>query len=178
MAYFESIHYFEIALRNVMDEALTAYATTLGCTSEWYSDPMVPLSTESRQKVHQAIRRSTDDDRLPQVHGRVIAELSLGFWWSLLADPYNGTLWKGCLQNAFPKARRRRLHDAIERILKLRNRIAHHEPIHARDLSADYAALLRTSEYVSPRLGWWIDSTTRVPAVLEARPPRQQARTA
>jgi hypothetical protein len=177
MAFFESIHYFEIALRNVMDEALVAYTTALCCAGEWYADPLVPLSGESRKRVAQAVKRSTDDGQVPEVHGRVVAELSLGFWWSLLADPYNNTLWKNCFQAAFPRARRRKLHESIEQILKLRNRIAHHEPIHTRDLVADYTLILRASEYVSPRLAWWIDSTTRVPAVLEARPPRHPART-
>ncbi|MGC9667099.1 hypothetical protein ACNTMW_11155 [Planosporangium sp. 12N6] len=102
--------------------------------------------------------------------GRVVAELSLGFWWSLLAENYNRTIWQPCLRQAFPNARRGMLYASIDDVRRLRNRIAHHEPIHGRDLPSDYRTLLDTAEHVSPRLPWWIDTTSRVPTVLMKRP--------
>jgi hypothetical protein len=174
-AFLESIHYFEVALRNMVDRKLTSWAADLSGTStgiSWYSNPVVPLSDKSQGKVKIAIKSATNDGKQPEVHDKVIAELSLGFWWSLLAESYNDTLWSPCLRYAFASGsiRRQRLHDAVDDIRKLRNRIAHHEPIFGNDLVETYRNLLDTAERLSPRLAWWIDATSRVGEVLDDRP--------
>ncbi len=170
-AFFESIHYLEIALRNTMDRALTDWASAkLGATDPWYRSPSVPLTPKTREAVRQAVRRATDDGQRAELPGRVVAELTLGFWWSLLAQGYGRGLWQPCLQHAFPAARQQRLHTSLDHIRQLRNRIAHHEPIHPRPLASDYRDLLGTAEQISSRLAWWIDTTSRVPELLEQRP--------
>jgi len=170
-ALFESIHYLEVAVRNTMDSSLTTWsAATSGSVDPWYRNSAVALSAPSRSKVRLAVDRATDHSTRPELPGRVVAELSLGFWWSLLADSYSRTLWQPCLRRAFPQARRSRLHDSLGGVLRLRNRIAHHEPVHQRDLSGDYTTILATAERITPRLAWWIDVTSRVPTVLRERP--------
>lgn len=170
-AFFESIHYLEVALRNVMDEALTTWVATLpGAGADpWYRAAQVPLTPKTRSVITVAVNRATDGGR-PELPGRVIAELGFGFWWSLLANNYNRDLWQPCLRRAFPSARRARLHTSLERVKRLRDRIAHHEPIHGRDLVEDCRTLLDTAEHVSQRLPWWIDTTSRVPMLLDQRP--------
>lgn len=106
-------------------------------------------------------------------HGKVVAELSFGFWWSLLADEYNRTLWEPCLRHAFDgRVRRRRLHRELDELRRLRNRIAHHEPIHARDLATDMERLVDTAGRISAVLRDHVEQTTRVPEVLAVRPER------
>lgn len=170
-AFFESIHYVEVALRNVMDEALASWAAALPGAGAipWYRSPQVPLTPPTRGAVAVAVARATAGGR-QEVPGRVVAELTFGFWWSLTAADYNRRLWEPCLRLAFPAARRARLHASLEAVKVLRNRIAHHEPIHGRDLVVDYHQLLDTAAHVSPRLPWWIDTTSRVPAMLDQRP--------
>jgi len=169
-AFFESIHYLEVALRNVMDDTLTNWATgTLRAADPWYRSPAVALNPSSRKVVTTAINHATDGGRA-ELPGRVVAELGLGFWWSLLASGYNRTLWQPCLRHAFSGARQARLHDAVDHLRLLRNRIAHHEPVHSRDLVGDYTRILDTAERISSRLAWWIDTTSRVPALLDTRP--------
>lgn len=170
-AFYESMHYLEVALRNTMDEALTRWAgTELAAADPWYRDPAVPLNPNSRKIVAAAVHRATNDGQRPELPGRVVAELGLGFWWFLLAGGYGRPLWRPCLRHAFPTARRERLHTSVDHVRMLRNRVAHHEPIHTRDLAEDYRRILDTAERVSPRLAWWIDTTSRVPAVLDQRP--------
>ena len=170
-AFFESIHCFEVALRNTMDHALDRWASSdLGAVDPWYRSQTVPLTDPARKTVRTAVGRATDGGRRPELPGRVVAELGLGFWWSLLAPGYGRTLWLSCLRQAFPTARQQRLHGAVNDVRLLRNRIAHHEPIHPRPLERDYENLLATAEQVSPRLAWWIDTTSRVPQVLAQRP--------
>ena len=89
---------------------------------------------ESLHYIEVGLRNATRDGRV-EVHGRVIAELPLGFWSSLLGNDYNRRLWQPCLRTAFDgPVRRTHLHAELNDLRLLRNRIAHHEPIHGRDL--------------------------------------------
>lgn len=169
-AFHESMHYLEVGLRNAMDRQLTAWASSLGATAPWYVDPVVPLTTQTRDKVAEA-RRNATRGGISETHGKVIAELTFGFWWALLAAPYNRSLWQPCLRYAFDgPVRRDRLHDALDSFRLLRNRIAHHEPIHTRNLAADHALLHDTAGRISPLQRARIEATSRVPAVLTLRP--------
>ena len=103
--------------------------------------------------------------------GRVVAELPLGFWRYLLSSRYERTLWLPCLRDAFPGIRgrgmRRDVHDALRDLHLLRNRIAHHEPIHNRPLGELHAAALTTAGWICPTTRDWIAGRSRVPALLE-----------
>lgn len=165
-ALFTSIHYFEVALRNTIDVRLTK---DFGADQPWFDNPSTQLSKGALSKVARA-RHSVASAGHGVSHGRVVAELTLGFWWTLLADDYNRSLWQPSLHQAFPSARRTRLHSEIDRIRRLRNRIAHHEPLITHDIAAEYNVVLRTAEQIDLRLAWWIDATSRVGAVLDRRP--------
>jgi len=164
---FESIHYLEVAVRNRVDEALVRLA---GPGADWVDAPAtVPLNPGTRQSVQRA-RDHALRERHDVTHGHVIAELTFGFWPYLFAGDDNRTLWQPALKNAFPGVARATLHDELKAVSRLRNRIAHHEPIFALDLAAEYARVLGAAEHVEPRLGWWIDSTSRVESVQRRRP--------
>ena len=64
--------------------------------------------------------------------GKVIAELTLGFWVDLLQSQNHRSLWVDQkLNKAFPFAKRDRgqIHGRLKEIQLLRNRISHHERI-------------------------------------------------
>jgi hypothetical protein len=165
-AFLESMHFLEVALRNVLNDALTST-----WSPTWYKDAGVPLNPGARNKIRDAISRATDDGAIPEIPGRVVAELTFGFWWSLLAVGYDRTLWPRALKAAFPaSARRGRLHTSLDQMRLLRNRCAHHEPIFVRDLALDWSTLLRTTGVISPAFRAWVQSVSRVPAVLAAKP--------
>jgi hypothetical protein len=169
-AFYESLHYLEIGLRNAMDLQLCQFVNDRGGTSRWYVDPVVPLTPHTRQRIAKARAHAVRGGG-PEVHGKVIAELMLGFWWSLLADEYNRRLWQPCLRGAFEgPVRRTHLHNALDGMRLFRNRIAHHEPIYQRDLAAMYRTLLDTAFRISPVLRDRIGDTSRVPRVLASRP--------
>lgn len=167
-AFYESLHYVEIGLRNAMDRQLARWAGQIGARQPWYVDRRVSLTVTSRRKVADARQNATRGGQL-ELPGKVIAELTFGFWWSLLAAEYNRRLWQPCLQGAFDgSVRRAHLHSELNDLRLLRNRIAHHEPIHQRDLSTAYKRLLDVAERISPVLRVRIGSTSRVPSLLEA----------
>jgi hypothetical protein len=65
--------------------------------------------------------------------GKIISELSFGFWTSLLDSKFEYSLWKN-IRFAFPNCpkkirKRKTMSKKFNGIRKLRNRIFHHEPI-------------------------------------------------
>jgi hypothetical protein len=85
------------------------------------------------------------------------------------------------------RARGRRTTKAIGRIqtcrpggvgpYTLRNRIAHHEPIHrptiaktGRDIAGMHEALLDLLDWIDHDVHHWVTANSRVPALLQARP--------
>jgi hypothetical protein len=166
-AFFESIGALEIALRNAMHEQLTVW-----CASEpnqWYDDPMKVFNTPTMQSITVA-RDRVNKKGVGETPGRVVAELSFGFWRYLLTGSYQQPLWVPCLQAVFPGAKRSNIETRVAALHDLRNRIAHHEAIFARDLLRDYDSLIEVAEHLHPRLAWWIDSRSRVLDVLGRRP--------
>ena len=105
-AFFESIHYLEVGLRNALDRTA---CERLG--SSWLSPTSRLLTPRSRQATSVAWGRA-GGSRAP--HGKVVAELPFGFWWSLLADEHNRRLWQPALRFAFDgPGRRRTLHNGL-----------------------------------------------------------------
>jgi hypothetical protein len=79
-----------------------------------------------------------------------------------MAPGYEKTLWVPHLSKAFPqiaKPDRVQIFDRFEAIRKLRNRIAHHEPIFNRNLKQDYDELLDTIGWFCPVTQRWVDAT-------------------
>ena len=162
-ALFESLHYLEVGLRNALDQAALEH---LGIS--WLAADSPFLTSRSRHVVAQAQARAGG---ATYSHGKVIAELPFGFWWSLLADEYNRRLWQPALRHAFDApVRRRTLHAELDELRRLRNRIAHHEPIHTRDLHQDLARLLDIATRLARALGEHIAETTRLPLLVDLKP--------
>lgn len=162
-AFFESIHYLEVGLRNALDDTASA---RLGAS--WLSPASSVLTPRARTAVAHAARQAGGP---AAPHGKLIAELPFGFWSSLLADEHNRRLWQPALRHAFEgPVRRRRLHAELDEVRRLRNRIAHHEPIHTRALDSDFERVVDIATRVGAVLGQHIAAASRVPTVLAELP--------
>ena len=103
----------------------------------------------------------------PQDPGRIVAALSLGFWVALFAKRYEEDLWRPVLHQCFnPRQDRRRVHDQLNRLRRLRNRIVHHEPILHWNLQADHDLILGLLGLLSPETKTWVEHHSRVLEVL------------
>jgi hypothetical protein len=104
----------------------------------------------------------------------VAAQLTFGFWVNLLSQRHDRHFWVPVLHQAFPghHGRRRDLHDNLEAMCHLRNRIMHHEPVFHRDLAADHSKIYRLISYIQPYTTAWMREFDRVPEVLANRPGR------
>ncbi len=172
-AYFESLHLLEIGVRNAIHDVLTCRnGLHTNPATPWYRDDMLRLQPPTRQRIKQAIEQATRDG-VPEIPGKVVAELTLGFWTALLAVSYNRSLWQPYLRHAFREGtRRQQLHHDLVELTRLRNRIAHHEPCHHRDLTADYRRIRRVAGHLSTRFEAFIVRTSQIDDVLSRRPDR------
>lgn len=168
---FRLIGQVEVVVRNAVHGTLADWSAELD-TGSWFENRHGYLQSEavrtvSRTKARLALRRRriTED--------AVISDLNFGFWRHLLSGPYKSTLWPFAMRSAFPhlpSADAPKLFKAMAQLHVLRNRVAHHEPIHQRDLASDYAAGCFVLGAVSPAVETWATGEGRIPALLAQRP--------
>ena len=117
------LHGLEVMVRNAAHHALTASYRT----PAWYD--AAPLSTYWQDQLAKAKAKPGAAGK----PGKVIAELTFGFWIDLLQASNHRTLWVNQkLNRAFPNAAgktRFNIHERLKAIHLLRNRLSHHEPI-------------------------------------------------
>ena len=180
-ALYEDLGRLEVVFRNAVDDALLRYGSARGWADAWYRQMQLfqgQHCMRAREDIDAARRRATRGGRRPEVHGKVIAELSFGFWRYLCERSYLTSLWVPAVAAAFPmhpaapdpRQVRGDVADRMQRLHFLRNRIAHHEPIHRRDLPRDHERLLQLVGWMCSDSHAWIAATSRTPAVIAARP--------
>lgn len=168
-AFYGPLHCLEVALRNALhDELRSAYAR-----DDWWS--VAPLQANGMRMVAEARDKCGRRGRGSGSADDIVAELPFGFWISLLSNnrhsQYDRRLWVPSLHRAFPhyRGRRRDLHDNLETMRLLRNRIMHHEPIHHRDLASDHRKIYRLISYIDATAAKEALTMDRVPVVLRHR---------
>lgn len=163
----------EVLLRNAMHERLMQLSRRRFGEPCWYLDPGGLFSEEAQRAIESARWQVYRSGRA-ETPSRVVTELSLGFWRFLLAARYERSLWVPVLRDAFPhlkgRGMRREAHEGIHRLHGLRNRIAHHEPIHNRPLEGLHKVALRAAGWICPDTAEWIRGRSRVQGLLERKP--------
>lgn len=163
-AFYAPLQAVEVVLRNSVHRALSR---ALG--QRWFQTSPLLRQYEVRRAAEAVSGlRVKGVDPAP---GRVIAELSLGYWTGLFANVYDQDLWRQHLYRiSTPRPSRRALFDDLDHLRTLRNRIAHHEPIHHRKLHDDDARIARVLTGLSPEAMAWVAHHSRVAQVLATRP--------
>ncbi|MFC4911835.1 hypothetical protein [Actinomadura gamaensis] len=167
-AFYGPLHCLEIGLRNSLHDRLREHH---GRDDWWHAAPLRP---ESRRKVEDAQRkaRRARAGRRPVLADDVVAELTFGFWVSLLSTTADRHFWVPTLHQAFPAYRgsRRDLHHPLFTMLLFRNRVMHYEPVHDRPLANRHATTYRLLGHIDQGLVDLARSLDRVPEVLARRP--------
>jgi hypothetical protein len=146
---------------------------TVADGERWFESQQ--LEKPQRDAVAKA-RNKLGSGAGPHDPGRIVAELSFGFWVALFARRYEVLLWRTTLHQRFdPTPARRLLHNRLSGLLALRNRIAHHEPILQRNLQADHDKILWVLGTLSPEMGAWVRHHSRVLQVV-AQPAQRIGR--
>lgn len=128
-AFYTSLSVFEVTLRNTLCRELE----TMTGREDWYA---IFPTTSGLARLNKYITQANK-----QISGRhetitpskIVAELTLGFWVSLLNSEYERILWKD-LRRAFPylqkKDRQRKTVSApLNTLRAFRNRVFHNESI-------------------------------------------------
>ncbi len=163
----------EVVVRNAIDEHLRERTKTAGVA--WLDQ--VPLDAQGRRDITKARERATRHGREAEVHGKVFAELSFGFWRYLVASRYLTSLWVPALHRAFPggprdlRTRRVDVEARLQQLMFLRNRAAHHEPIHRRDLRRDHDWAVQLVGWIDDDCAAWLAAKSPLPDLVARRPP-------
>ncbi|SDM98152.1 Abi family protein [Allokutzneria albata] len=162
-AFWRTLGHVEVLVRNAMHSALADRSGR----ADWYV-PLAPLLTEKAQNDIATARDRVVRNGYVETPGRVVTELSFGFWRYLLAARYERTLWLPCLRGAFPhlSGMRKDVHDKVAGLHELRNRIAHHEPVHHRPLRRLRADALVVAGWICPSARGWVGAGCWVPGAV------------
>lgn len=182
--FLRDLGHLEVALRNAYDAAIVA--NTSSGLSHWTTDPyrLFPVRwraardgtrVDSNRTPRKQIERAVREAGPGAPPGKVIAELTFGFWRYLSTRQHHHPLWIPYLHNAFtPGTSRPAVDNPVGRLHWFRNRIAHHEPLlrrhpttrllimttpHLQDRLGD---VLTVAELISPELRDYIESTSTV----------------
>ncbi|KTD57376.1 Abi family protein [Legionella shakespearei] len=148
---YPALQILEISLRNSLHLAISTHFDT----EHWFE---LPFLHPSEQKQIAQVINDLKKRKKPIQSGRIVAELSFGFWTSLFDIRYEHgqILWPRLLKTTFqnlPKSQKTRafLSRELNRIRFLRNRVFHHEPIwHWKDLSQQHQQILNLTNGLSP----------------------------
>lgn len=168
--FFPIVQMIEVGLRNAINEVAKKHFSS----DSWFEH--VPQTKQSKDLVGAARDKALNECGARYSDDDIICRLSLGFWVYMLDAPYRDTSKRDCYlwtpankEYAFgdPKnpwgARTKipALFDDFQKLLKLRNRLFHHEPIwkkhNCKDVNSavlnmgkEYSHLLKLLGYVSP----------------------------
>lgn len=167
---YPALQFAEIALRNAVHRELTARC----CTDVWYDSPLARLTLWQQDKVKEA-KDALRKRRKPLTSGRIVAELTFGFWTGFFNNCHARTgIGSYLAKNAFPHAPaseqyQAKLDKRWQSIRDLRNRVFHHERIlHWKDLDARYQAIFEIITWMSLELHDLAGSLDRFSAIRTA----------
>ncbi|GAA4403632.1 hypothetical protein GCM10023147_45350 [Tsukamurella soli] len=194
----EVLVFVEVSLRNSLDRALGEWNPTRGSnprtgvlySADWTLDAAPPLRGRIAPALAQAHVladrvRSTREPGHPRKgepvrHDDVVAQLSFGVWARLLrpAGRADGVdpLWSAALRHAFsPVARdsvavQRAMHDRVDRLVRLRHRVAHAGSLLDVNVEARLTDAFDILRAISQPAENWCAAMSRVHDLDESRP--------
>lgn len=144
----------EVFLRNALDSAMTE---NVEVGEDWLVAGSDLLCPQAVGRIEQAQRRAQAASGTSS-HDEAVARLGLGFWVHLLAAEHTHGLWVPVLRHAFPHLKprsRERVFDRGLRMLRLRNRVAHHEKVITRRPEVEAAGISELLGWIDPLVASW-----------------------
>lgn len=151
----------EVALRNAVSRALVA-AFGAGWPYEkafefTFSKFEQQVYRQARGELERRLKKTS-----PLPTGDFVAGQTLVFWESLLVRRLKQRVWDAQFATAFPGATHgetyRDVYAAAEQLRRVRNRIAHHEPLLTIPLLGVYARAIAVIGWVSPAKATWVQA--------------------
>lgn len=189
-AAYSALHVVEVFLRNAMDEQLRTWnasvtdaATGLQHSGDWLLDPSDLIRQRVGDKIDEASSRAkraiyakTQTNALPE-HDDILAQTSFGLWKFFMPsenDYGKKKIWEEGLCDAFPNTttadERRKLVSAVNDAHKLRNRIAHLEPVYEMHMPAYFGNMELILKSIDVKCHAWFTGKALMSAAWEKRP--------
>ena len=167
------LHICEVAIRNAVAIAIENVYGEL-----WPWSVGFERSLPNPSRVFSPKRDLLNTRENQPTAGKVIPELKFAFWQSIFTSRHDQRFWNLYLTELFPNMdtsksiqdRRKLIYDELEQIRRLRNRIAHHEPIFTRNLSDDYQKILSLVSYRCTTTATWLDEHQRATEIITKKP--------
>lgn len=169
------LHICEVAIRNGVAEAI---AMVHGENWPWSEGFLISLPVPKRGRDYNPAKNLRSVASQHGTAGKVVAELKFAFWERLFTKGQDDRLWKPYFRECFPGAPdeppvsklRQTAHENLVTIRRLRNRIAHHEPIFSRNIAEEYA-------HICEMIGWrnqvavaWVGRVQTITALIAIKP--------
>lgn len=164
-ALFECLAVCEAVIRNAVANAMQAEHG-----ADWaFNVRFVRSMQQNRRNELLNARQETTE--------QAICELPFVFWQGFFTVRFDDEIWKKHWAVALPNAKhadlqamRTEVFENLEKIRKLRNRIAHHEPIFNRNPQGDYKRIIKIISYCSQDTADWVKSCQRIDELLKIKP--------
>lgn len=171
-AFVGSLHLCEIAVRNGIVEAIEAVH---GGAWPWTQGFIRSIPTGGGYDAQRDLRHCAARN---QTAGMVVVDLKLVFWEKMLTLRFERQIWQHHFATAFPghdtalsvSDAIAACRDDLEHVRLFRNRIAHHEPIFARNLQDDLARIRRLIHWRNPTAAAWMAKIETVTPLIQALP--------
>lgn len=165
----------EVAVRNGIVEAIEAVHGPNWPRSNGFQRSLP--TPRSQYQYNPATNLRAAAAKLPTT-GKVVAELNFAFWEKVFTVGQDQRLWLPHFRTSFPgvplttaiPTARAQAFTAMQTIRHFRNRIAHHEPIFARNLTADYTLIHDVIRWRSPVAANWVSKVERVTSLIAVKP--------
>ncbi len=174
-AMFNPLHACEVVIRNAVSDAL---AEVYGPRWPWSPGFFKSLPDHKNPRVFNPRKEIARAIKGQESTGKVIAELKFVFWQMLFTGRLDKRLWIPHLRTVLPyldpdksiQELRKKVHDELERLRLLRNRIAHHEPIFMRALAEDLQTTYTLIGYRCPVTANWVIENQNASMLIEKKP--------
>jgi hypothetical protein len=167
------LHVCEVVTRNAVADALEAIYGP-----RWPWSPVFEQSLPNSPAGYSPRRDLQSARRGVFATEKVIPELAFVFWQNFFTARYDVRLWGSHLRRVMPNldpaktvsALRLAIYRDLERVRRLRNRIAHHEPIFTRPLADDYKTIQTLIAGRCAVTAGWLDGNQHATAIIAAKP--------
>lgn len=181
------VHICEVTFRNTVfqtGELTVGPIANHGGVHCWL-DASPPIIKRSHHDTVAYAREELRARGVPRTTGRLIAELSFGFWVLLFGAYYDQgagrrgagfQLWTPAnLRSAFPNVPshlrdREQIRTRFDAIAKYRNRLAHHEPIYHMNPTTRYQEIVSAIRWISADAADYVDSLNELPTIIAGGP--------
>lgn len=168
------LHICEVVIRNTVSDVLTQ---TYGDRWPWSVGFLRSLANPTTGYSPHNDLKQTSRNITTKV-GQLIPEMKFAFWQHMFTSRHEVRIWQKNLKLYMPNLDKNKsvkqllneIYFDLDHVRKLRNRIAHHEPIFKRNLIEDYLKINNLVNYRCHQTSKWMINNFNVAETINCKP--------